>query len=430
MVKDINVFENTFEEDIPNIPNSPFTLKDGTQIENINSLIKTLEKMSSDDFTSYADRNKNEFAEWIETRFSEKKAAEKMRKTTDKNLTIWILKNDIENPESYDKTDEADEKNETGNESNAEIAENEKKNAPNKYSKYDSVLRYLKNNEISGFFKKKLLNNKNIPAEKTIEKNDETNNASEEIEVYTPKYIKTGITGFDELIQEGIPQGSCVLLCGGAGTGKTTFSLQILNNSAEKGEKCLYLTFEEEPAKLRSHMKNYGWDPVKLEKQGLLRIKKMQAFEISRCVEALLAKASGELIINIDELDGIIPNDFRPDKIVLDSLSAVSAAFIGKEEGYRIYIDQLFTMFKDIGATSFLISEVEENTSKYTKSGVEEFLADGVFVLYNLRQKNVRIQAIEIIKIRGTDFQKKIVPFKIIAKKGIVVFPKEDPFVE
>ena len=240
--------------------------------------------------------------------------------------------------------------------------------------------------------------------------------------------IKVGVPGFDELITEGIPKGSSVLISGGPGTGKTTFCLQLIKNAADNGENCLYLTFEEEPVKLKQHMNNYGWDSIKLEKEGKLIIKKMQSFDLSRSVEALLAKASGELTIELNEIEGIIPRGFKPSRIVLDSLSAVAAAFTGREEGYRIYIEQLFNLFKSIGATSFLITEIEQETKKYSRSGVEEFLADAVLVFYNIRQKSVRLNALEILKIRGTEHQKKIVPFKILSNQGITVYPREEVF--
>lgn len=240
--------------------------------------------------------------------------------------------------------------------------------------------------------------------------------------------IKLGVPGVDELITGGVPKGSSVLISGGPGTGKTTFCLQVLKDAAEKGEKCLYLTFEEDPIRLKQHMEGYGWDPVRLEKEGKLMIRKMKPFDLSRSVEALLAKASGELIIELEEIEGIIPKGFNPDRIVLDSLSAVAAAFIGKEEGYRIYIEQLFNLFKSMSATSFLITEVEQETNKYSRSGIEEFLADAVFVFYNIRQKSVRLNAFEILKVRGTLHQKKIVPFKIISNQGLVVYPQEEVF--
>lgn len=241
-------------------------------------------------------------------------------------------------------------------------------------------------------------------------------------------YVKTDIPGFDELITNGIPKESAVLVCGGPGTGKTTFCLNLICNAARKGSRCLYLTFEEDIINLKRHMKNFGWKEAATGASENLMVRKMQPFDISRSVEALLAKASGELTIELDEVEGVIPPGFHPDIIVLDSLSAVAAAFTGKEEGYRIYIEQLFSLFKKIGATSFMITEIEQDTTRYSKSGIEEFLADAVIVFYNIRSKNIRINALEILKARGTPHQKKIVPFKIVSNKGIVVYPTEEVF--
>ncbi|MFH1770578.1 MAG: ATPase domain-containing protein [archaeon] len=289
----------------------------------------------------------------------------------------------------------------------------------------------LKNSEVADLIRKKKDKEGMIQVIDYYLTKEELGNPDSEFfedEIPETKFIKTNIQGFDQLLTNGIPKGSSVLLSGGPGTGKTTFCLQLVNNASIKGEKCLYLTFEEEPVNLKRHMKNYGFDPIKLEKDGLLVIKKMQSFDLSRSVEALLARASGELTIELDEIEGVIPKNFKPDRIILDSLSAVAAAFTGKEEGYRIYIEQLFSLFKKIGATSFLITETEQDTKKYSKSGVEEFLADGVVVFYNIRNKNLRSNAIEILKLRGTKHEKKVVPFKILGKQGIIVYPMEESF--
>jgi KaiC/GvpD/RAD55 family RecA-like ATPase len=243
--------------------------------------------------------------------------------------------------------------------------------------------------------------------------------------------VKTGIPGFDGLIEKGgIPEGTAVLVSGGPGTGKTTFCLQTLCYGASQGEKCLYLSFEENVQRLKQHMKGFGYDPDSLESKGFLVIRRIDPFEISRSVEALLAKARGELMIEIDEVEALLPPGFVPERIVLDSLSAVSAAFAGREEGYRIYIEQLFKALEKIGATSFLITEINLDLNKFSRSGVEEFLSDGVIAFYNIRKGNTRISATEIVKMRGTAHKKKIVPFTITAGKGIEVYPSEEIFAE
>lgn len=243
---------------------------------------------------------------------------------------------------------------------------------------------------------------------------------------HSHEFVKTGIPGFDKLLEKGIPKGSSILLCGGPGSGKTIMGLQILNNAAINGEKCIYMTFEENEDKLRHHMEDFGWDAKKLEKEGNLVIKRYDPFSITRSVEALLEKAKGELMIDVSPV--LFPEGFKPDRVVIDSLTAISSAFYGKEETYRIYIEQLFRLLEGIGATSFLITESTQIPVKLTQSGVEEFLADGVIVLYNMKNGNIRESAIEVLKLRGASFQKKIVAMKIQGGVGIVVYPDQEVF--
>jgi len=240
-------------------------------------------------------------------------------------------------------------------------------------------------------------------------------------------YVMTGVPGFDDLLTNGIPQGNSILVAGGAGSGKTIFSLQALMHQVSEGKKCLYMSFEEREERLIEHMKDFGWDPEKYIKKGTLKIQRINPFDITRNVDALLAQQKGELLIDIDPV--IIPENFKPDFIALDSLTAIASAFTGKEENYRIYIEQLFRFFEKIGATSFLITETQQIPQIFSKTGVEEFLADGVIVIYNLKHGNVRENAIEILKLRGAAHQKKIVAMQITGQ-GIVVYPEQEVFSE
>src|SRR3989338_7704088 len=193
------------------------------------------------------------------------------------------------------------------------------------------------------------------------------------------EFIWTGIKGLDQLFKEGIPKGSNVIIAGGAGSGKTILTSQIMSYQASQGKKCVYMSFEESEERLRVHMEEFGWNPRELEKKGMLLIKRFSTFDIVRSVDALLMKAKGELLIDLDPV--IIPKNFKPDFVVVDSLTAIDSAFTGKEDSYRIYIEQLFRFFEKIGATSFLITETEQVPKIFSQTGVEEFLADGVIVI-------------------------------------------------
>jgi circadian clock protein KaiC len=261
---------------------------------------------------------------------------------------------------------------------------------------------------------------------KTIEKGRKKGTEKIVVKKIGREFIKTGIKGFDKLLEHGIPRGSAILIAGGAGSGKTIMCLQILVNAAKSGEKCLYLSFEESEERLREHMENFGWKPRKLEKSGNLMIRRMSSHDVARSVEALLAKERGELMIDIEPV--ILPEGFRPDRIVIDSVSAIASSFVGREENYRSYIWQLFRYFEELEATSFLITETEQVPKIFSQTGVEEFLADGVVVLYNIRKGDTRENAIEVLKLRGAKHLKRIVAMQILDDKGIVIYPEQEVF--
>ena len=98
-----------------------------------------------------------------------------------------------------------------------------------------------------------------------------------------PEYILTGIPGVDKIMgNQGIPRGHSILVSGGPGSGKTTFSMQFLYNGIkEQDEAGLYITLDEEPEDIRKNMSGLGWDLEKLEKQ----LKSRLAGELKKGVE-------------------------------------------------------------------------------------------------------------------------------------------------
>jgi KaiC/GvpD/RAD55 family RecA-like ATPase len=238
-------------------------------------------------------------------------------------------------------------------------------------------------------------------------------------------YILTGVPGFDDLLEDGIPKGSSILVAGGAGSGKTIFCLQTLMHHVIEGKKCFYMSFEESEDKLLKHMKEFGWDAQKYIKSGNLVINRLSPFDITRNIEGMLEKEKGDLLIEIEPV--ILPDNFEPDLIVLDSLTAVASAFVGKEDSYRIYIEQLFRFFEKLKSTSFLITETKQIPEVFSTTGVEEFLADGVIVIYNIKRGDIRENAIEILKMRGESHKKRIVAMQV-TDKGMKVYPQQEVF--
>ena len=241
-------------------------------------------------------------------------------------------------------------------------------------------------------------------------------------------YLKTGIWGFDELFSEGygVPSGASVLVEGGPGSGKTIFCLAAINGLCSQGKKCLYMSFEEPELRLLEHMRHFGWDVDTYVKKGLLKVKRFDALDVSRSVEALLSAAKKELLIEVDPV--LFPKDFSPDFVVIDSLSSIASAFSGQKSRFRIYMEQLFRYLEKNEITNFLIREVSAPThvgTTFKEQGeAVSFLSDGIVVLYNvIYDSGERTTAIEILKMRGVSFDKKIVNMKIINGKGVEINP-------
>jgi len=256
--------------------------------------------------------------------------------------------------------------------------------------------------------------------------NDEKNNSNTN---HSQEVLKTGIPGFDELfLTGGIPKGNTVIIAGGAGVGKSTFCRQICNNLMSQGKECMYVSFEESASKIEKSMLGFGWDVRKYIKEGKFMIKKIDPLDILRMKFGSIAGSGSATEITAKIQPLVIPRGFNPEVIVVDSLSAVISATVSKEKNYRIYLHQLFTFFEESGATSFLITETEQIPNRYSSTGIEEFLADGVIVLYNVQRGNIRENGIEILKMRYAKHQKKIVYFEI-TDRGIVVYPDRQVFI-
>jgi circadian clock protein KaiC len=226
----------------------------------------------------------------------------------------------------------------------------------------------------------------------------------------------------------GIPVGTSTLVEGGPGSGKTIFLLCLAKNMCELGKKVLYMSFEEPEEKLMEHMKIFGAKPEEYKKKNLLYVKRFNALDIARSVEALLSEAKKELLIDVQPV--LIPPEFKPDIVLIDSLSSISSAFSGEDSRFRIYMEQLFRYLESNHITSFLIREVASPThvgNTFSEKGeAVSFLSDGIIVIYNVfYKKGFRKRACEILKMRGSNIDRRIVECEIKKDKGIVFYPNK-----
>ena len=239
-------------------------------------------------------------------------------------------------------------------------------------------------------------------------------------------FYKTHIEGFDKLLEEGIPNGTSVIVEGGPGSGKTIFCLQTAYNACMNGKKALYMSFEEPEFRLRHHMKKFGFkNAEKFEREGKLQIRRFSAIDIAKSVEALLTEAKKELLIDVEPI--LIPQDFQPDVVIMDSLTSIASAFSGKKYRFRIYMEQLFRYLERNNINSFLIVETPYPTHTgaiaLKETEAVSFLSDGIIAIYNVFYKDKhRERSIEIVKMRGVNFRRQIVKMEI-TNKGMIVYP-------
>jgi circadian clock protein KaiC len=87
---------------------------------------------------------------------------------------------------------------------------------------------------------------------------------------YQPKVerVNSGITGLDEMIDQGFWRGSTTLIAGPSGSGKTIMGLQFIREGATRGEPGLYVGFQENPSQMARIMLNLGWNATELLENG------------------------------------------------------------------------------------------------------------------------------------------------------------------
>jgi KaiC/GvpD/RAD55 family RecA-like ATPase len=248
----------------------------------------------------------------------------------------------------------------------------------------------------------------------------------------------TGIDGLDEMLEGGIPKGYTILVAGGPGAGKSTFAMQFLTNGVDQyGENGIYVTLEERAGDMIKNFSSYGWDLSKIKIISMIPEKASIAHETKYVSVLGGGEDSGAEDINAVELS---PKKFSIDlvgdiikehvaksdakRLVVDSLAALSAQL---EDTFSIRqeILGLSNLLNELGCTSLLLTEMPEGQTGISRYGIEEFVAQGVIALYNIRKGSERARGLEILKMRGTKHSQKICLMEMAAQ-GVVVYPNEN----
>jgi KaiC/GvpD/RAD55 family RecA-like ATPase len=261
-------------------------------------------------------------------------------------------------------------------------------------------------------------------------------------ETITLERVKTGVPGFDGLIQEGIPRGFNVLLVGQPGAGKTIFGLQYLVNGAMQGENGIYVSLDSSNEMVKSQGRNFGWDVDGLEKEGKInflkiRLDKPKIYLFDMLKEAIKNSNAKRLVfdsladfeINIDQF--IVPIDYNlqqaeaqeeaRNKTALEGTGSIASPQVRAKVFYKGHSERRTSYFAinefgNLGTTNLLITEEQIGEEQSSIDGISEYICDGVVRFSVERIAKEATRSITIKKMRNTDHTLDSMVFRITSK--------------
>ncbi len=223
--------------------------------------------------------------------------------------------------------------------------------------------------------------------------------------------VRTGIPELDEMLRGGFLEGDAVMLAGSAGTGKTTLALQYLvNGITQFGQRSIYVTFEQLPDQIYRDARNFGWDLKKMEEENKFR----------------LVCTSPNLFLEADGGEDLLSEamkEVQPQRLVIDSLSHLAMYVEEKELRKEMY--RLIMLLKARGLSSVLIWEMHQMMGQaFSISEIgSSFLVDCILLLKHVEIESSMRKALVILKMRGSDHDKRLREFEVTSQGIRVVAP-------
>jgi len=228
------------------------------------------------------------------------------------------------------------------------------------------------------------------------------------------KKVATGIAGFDEITNGGLPAGRPTLVCGGAGCGKSLFGTEFLvRGITQYHEAGVLMTFEETAADIKKNVSSLGFNISDLIARKKLFIDHVR-------VERSEIEENGEydlegLFIRLDHAIKTV----NAKRVVLDTVESLFAG-LNDQAVLRSELRRLFAWLKDRGMSTIITGERGEG--QLTRQGLEEYVSDCVVLLDHRVSGQVSTRRLRIVKYRGSTHGTNEYPF-LIDEKGISVLP-------
>ncbi|MFW9813104.1 MAG: ATPase domain-containing protein [Candidatus Thorarchaeota archaeon] len=230
---------------------------------------------------------------------------------------------------------------------------------------------------------------------------------------------KTGIKGFDALIDGGIMEGNTVLISGQSGSGKTVFGLQFLYNGAMKyDEPGIFVTLETRPNDLRSEALQFGWNLQDLEAKGAFTIIDAASSKAQLPTSEKYALRRGFDMTTLAEEIYRAIDETNARRLVIDCISGLGIG-LSEPSQIRNELFKICALLQELKVTSLLIGEIVDPET-HSRAGVEQFVTQGLVTL-NLSEVNGTLKRdLMIWKMKQTKHSLKAHPFSI-GKSGIEI---------
>lgn len=224
---------------------------------------------------------------------------------------------------------------------------------------------------------------------------------------------------FDERISSGVPdldvmltgggfyRGSSILLTGVAGSGKSSLACMMADAACQRGERALYLSFEESEAQTVRNMKSIGTDLAKWLKSGQMRY--IAARPTFYSLEMHLAIMLREI------------NRFKPQLVVLDPISAFTGAADVTE--VQAMLLRIVDYLKSNGITA-VFTHLAHIQQAETDAGLSS-LMDGWILLLNREVNGEFNRELYLLKARGISHSNQVREF-VMSDRGIRLL---DPYL-
>jgi circadian clock protein KaiC len=209
-------------------------------------------------------------------------------------------------------------------------------------------------------------------------------NADLEYAVSTER-VSTGIPRLDTMLDGGYYRGSGVLISGAPGVAKTTLAGAFANAACRRGERVLYVSFDEAGSQIIRNLRSVGIDLEPHSNAGLLEL-------YSTRTES---RSSEDHLIGLKQRIGA----FKPLNMIVDPLSA-----LGKTGGHVAAVHaslRLLDYARALGITTVCTSLVADEAMEESTTTQISTIADTWIHLAYLIHGGERNRTLTIVKSRG-----------------------------